>query len=203
MQINNEITCFKSYNDKEKELVINVFKELYNHSNNMNINTNKIINLMQEQIQIIIEYKNTVNMIPPFIPRSRAKDIKCSTQRELMKIVRGSNLNDTAKRFKYILDKLKHNKTNKIIIQNTSKLLSKKKKDIVESMNELRGIVIISAIIMVLDKITIIYSSPLDNRMLSKYQHVGRTQYSTNTTKMKLTYSAKTKVYTYCCLLDL
>ena len=39
--------------------------------------------------------------------------------------------------------------------------------------------------------------------MLSKYQHGGRTQYSTNTAKMNLIYSAKTKGYTYCLLLDL
>ena len=203
MQINNGITWWKAENDKEKELVINGFKELYNNSNNIIIDTNKIITLMQEQMQIIIDDRNTVNMIPPFIPRSRAKDIKGFTQRELMKIVRGSNLNETAKRFKYILDKLKHNKTNKIIIHNISKLLLKKKKDIVESMNDLRGIAIMPAIIMVLDKITILYSSPLGNRMLSKYQHGGRTQYSTNTAKMNLIYSAKTKGYTYCLLLDL
>ena len=158
---------------------------------------------MQELMQIIIDDTNTVNMIPLFIPRSRAKDKKGFTQRELMKIVRGSNLNETAKRFKYILDKLKHNKTNKIIIHNISKLLLKKKKDIIESMNDLRGIAIMPAIIMVLDKITILYSSPMGNRMLSKYQHGGRTQYSTNTAKMNLIYSAKTKGYTYCLLLDL
>lgn len=158
---------------------------------------------MQELMQIIIDDTNTVNMIPLFIPRSRAKDKKGFTQRELMKIVRGSNLNETAKRFKYILDKLKHNKTNKIIFHNISKLLLKKKKDIIESMNDLRGIAIMPAIIMVLDKITILYSSPMGNRMLSKYQHGGRTQYSTNTAKMNLIYSAKTKGYTYCLLLDL
>ena len=148
---------------------------------------------MQKQMQIIIEDKNTINMISPFIPRSRAKDIKGFTQRELMKIIRGSNLNDTAKRFNYILDKLKHNKTNNIIIHNFSKLLLKKKKDTVESINDLRGIAIMPAIIMLLDKITILYSSPLGNRMLSKYQHGGRTQYSTNTAKMNLIYSAKKK----------
>ena len=43
----------------------------------------------------------------------------------------------------------------------------------------------------------------MGNRMLSKYQHGGRTQYSTNTAKMNLIYSAKTKGYTYCLLLDL
>ena len=112
---------------------------------------------MHEQMQIIIEDINTINMIPPFIPRSRAKDTKGFTQRELMKIVRGANLKDNAKRFKYILDNLKNNKTSKILIHNLSKLLLKKKKDNVESINDLRGIAIMPAVIMVLDKITFFY----------------------------------------------
>ena len=53
MQINNGITWWKAENDNEKELVINGFKELYRHSNNFSVDTNKIITLMQEQMQII------------------------------------------------------------------------------------------------------------------------------------------------------
>ena len=128
LQINNRITWWKAGNGKEKELVINRFKELYNNSNFINIDTNKIITLIQKLMQIIIEDSNTINMIPPFIQRSRAKDIKGFTKRELMKIIRGSNLNETAKRFKYILDKMKYNKTNKIIIHNISKLQKKRKR---------------------------------------------------------------------------
>ena len=48
MQIDNGITWWKAENDNEKELVINGFKELYRHSNNFNVDTNKIITLMQE-----------------------------------------------------------------------------------------------------------------------------------------------------------
>ena len=51
-------------------------------------------------------------------------------------------------------------------------------------MNDLRGIVIIPAIIMLHGNITILYSSPMGNNMLIKYKHGGRTQYSTNTVKM-------------------
>ena len=74
MQFNNGITWWKIGNDKEKELVVNGFKELYNHSNSINIDTNKIITLMQEQKQIIIEDSSTINIISPFIPRSRASN---------------------------------------------------------------------------------------------------------------------------------
>jgi len=145
MQFNNGITWWKIENDKEKELVINGFKELYNHSNSINIDTNKIITLMQEQKQIIIEDTSTINMISPFIPRSRA---------------------------------------NQIIIHNFFQTSIKKEKDIREPMNDLRGIVIIPAIIMFHGNITILYLSSMGNNMLSKYQHGGRTQYSTNTVKM-------------------
>ena len=125
---------------------------------------------MQEQLQIIIEYINTINMINLFIPRSSAKDIKGFTQRELMKKVRGTNLNVAAKMFKYILDNLKHNKTNKIIVHNFSKFILKKNNDILDSINDLRGIAIMPAVIMVLDQKTILYSSQMGNRKLSKYQ---------------------------------
>ena len=74
MQINNGIIWWKAENDKEKELVINGFKELYIHSNNIIIETNKIITLIQEQMQIIIDDTNTVNMIPPFIPISKNRN---------------------------------------------------------------------------------------------------------------------------------
>ena len=55
MQNNNGTTWRKSENDNEKELVIKGFKEIYNNSNNIIIDTNKIITLMQEQMQIIID----------------------------------------------------------------------------------------------------------------------------------------------------
>ena len=48
-------------------------------------------------MQIIIEDINTINMIPPFIPRSREKDIKGFTQRELMKIVRNKSKRNSKK----------------------------------------------------------------------------------------------------------
>ena len=76
MQINNGITWWKAEKEKEKELVINGFKKLYNHSNYINSDINKIISLMYEQMQIIIEDKNTANMMPLFILKSREKDIK-------------------------------------------------------------------------------------------------------------------------------
>ena len=59
------------------------------------------------------------------------------------------------------------------------------------------------AIIMTLDKITIVYASPKADIFLSKYQHGGRSKHSTNTAKLNLIYSTNAKGYKYCLLLDL
>ena len=59
------------------------------------------------------------------------------------------------------------------------------------------------ALIMTLDKITILYASPKADTFLSKYQHGGRSNYSTNTAKLNLIYAAKTKGFKYSLLLDL
>ena len=120
-----------------------------------------------------------------------------------MEIVKGENLKSTAKRMKYIIENLIQNQTKGILIHNKSKQLLKKKKDIITNSNDLRGISIMPALIMTLDKITILYASPKADTFLSKYQHGGRSNYSTNTAKLNLIYAAKTKGFKYSLLLDL
>ena len=59
------------------------------------------------------------------------------------------------------------------------------------------------AIIMAVDKITIQYSSPKGNLLLSQYQHGARSKLSTNTAKLNLIYITQQQGFKYCALLDL
>ena len=203
MQFNQTTKWWKPENQKEKEIVIKGFKELYKHDENKTFNINETIDLMIKQLDIIIKDQTSEQIEAPTIPKSRARDINGFNQRELMEIVKGENLNSTAKRMKYIIENLIQNQTKGILIHNKSKQLLKKKKDIITNSNDLRGISIMPALIMTLDKITILYASPKADTFLSKYQHGGRSNYSTNTAKLNLIYAAKTKGFKYSLLLDL
>lgn len=74
MQLNTGITWWKAENNNEKELVINGFKVLYRHENRISTNPNGILKLMQELMELLINDINTINLQPPCIPKSRAKD---------------------------------------------------------------------------------------------------------------------------------
>ena len=187
----------------EKELVINNFKSLYQHSNNKIFNPNKILNLLINQLDIIINDDNAKNLPPPMKPKSRAKDKYGFSQQEIINIVKSENLYLTAVKMKYILEQIKNLPTNNIIIHNISKQLLRKKKDIIESANDLRGIAIMPAIIMAVDKITIQYSSPKGNTLLSQYQHGASTKLSTNTAKLNYIYITQKQGFNFCALLDL
>ena len=203
MQFNQSTKWWKPDNQKEREIVIKGFKQLYKHEEQKTFNINDTIDIMIKQLNIIINDQQSNQLGPPITPKSRARDANGFSQREIMEIIKGDNLNNTAQRMKYIIEKISKNETKGILIHNKSKQLLKKKKDIISSSNDLRGISIMPAIIMTLDKITIAYASPKADIYLSKYQHGGRSKYSTNTAKLNLIYSTNTKGYKYCLLLDL
>ena len=203
MQINQTTKWWKPETNQEKELVIQGFKDLYKHTNNKTYNTNETINILTKQLDILINDEETKHMKSPSLPKSTARDYNGLNQRELMEIVKGDNLNSTAERMKYLLQKIDQIDTKEIIIHNKSKQLLKKKKDVITSSNDLRGISIMPAIIMTIDKITIPYTNKIANNLLNNNQHGGRTQYSTNTAKLNLIYMAHTKGYNYSLLLDL
>ena len=56
---------------------------------------------------------------------------------------------------------------------------------------------------MAVDKITIQYSSPKVNLLLSQYQHGARSKLSTNTAKLNLIYITQQQGFKYCAILDL
>ena len=127
MQFNQTTKWWKPENQKEKEIVIKGFKELYKHDENKTFNINETIDLMIKQLDIIIKDQTSEQIETPTIPKSRARDINGFNQRELMEIVKGENLNSTAKRMKYIIENLIQNQTKGILIHNKSKQLLKKK----------------------------------------------------------------------------
>ena len=109
---------------------------------------------------MIIEDQNSKNIKPPAKPKSSARDKYGFSQQEFINIVKGEDLQQTATRMKYILEQINNLPTKNIIVHNISKQLVKKKKNIIESANDLRGIAIMPAIIMAVFKMTIQYSSP-------------------------------------------
>ena len=104
---------------------------------------------------------------------------------------------------KYILEQINNLPTKNIIVHNISKQLLKKKKNIIESANDLRGIAIMPAVIMAVFKITIQYSSPKGNLILRLYKHGARSKLLTNTAKLNLIYITQQQGFKYCALLDL
>ena len=203
MQLNYQQTWWKAESNEEKELVINNFKDLYKHSNNKHSNAEQIIGLLIKQLDIIINDQNSKNIPPPAKPKSRARDKYGFSQQEFINIVKSDDLQQTAIKMKYILEQINSLQSKNIIVHNISKQLLKKKKDTIESANDLRGIAIMPAIIMAVDKITIQYSSPKGNLLLSQYQHGARSKLSTNTAKLNLIYITQQQGFKYCALLDL
>ena len=98
---------------------------------------------------------------------------------------------------KYILEQINNLPTKNIIVHNISKQLLKKKKNIIESANDLRGIAIMPAVIMAVFKITIQYSSPKGNLILRLYKHGARSKLLTNTAKLNLIYITQQQGFKY------
>ena len=203
MQIKHYQNWWRAENSNEKEIVINGFKELYLHSNEKKSGREDITKLLMNQLDIIINDNHTNKLPPPPTPKSRARDINGFSQQEIIKVVSSTNLQDTAIKMKYLLNQLRNIQSKNIIVHTISKQLLKKKKEIIETSNDLRGISIMPAIILAVDKITIQYAREKGNQILSKYQHGARSKYSTNTAKINLIYLAQQKGFTYSALLDL
>ena len=151
---------------------------------------------------MIIEDQNSKNIKPPAKPKSSARDKYGFSQKEFIDIVKGEDLQQTATRMKYILEQINNLPTKNIIVHNISKQLLKKKKNIIESANDLRGIAIMPAIIMAVFKITIQYSSPKGNLLLRHYQHGARSKLSTNTAKLNLIYITQQQGFNFAVCVD-
>ena len=153
-------------------------------------------------IDIIINTPYTEQMPPSAIPQSRARDLNGFSQREIMKIIKRDNLRVTAICFKTLLHHSYNSENSSLLFHNTSKFFFKKKSDIVEDYTDLRGLVILPAVIKVLDKLL----SPIISKLMKNIiasQHGGRQQRGINTAKMELLYGAKIKGYNKVLLIDI
>ena len=95
------------------------------------------------------------NLPPPDTPKSTAKDKYGFNQKDIMEIIKSQTLKQTILKFQWIIKAATDNNTGALLLHTTSKLLLKKKKDNINSFGDLRGISIMPAILMVLDKLSI------------------------------------------------
>ena len=106
--------------------------------------------------QIIEEadkYNDILSAQPaPFTPKSYAKDFYSFSQGEIMSLISKDNGYTSLLNYKFLVSKLYPLQNEELIFHTISKVILKKKKDLVKSYNDLRGIAIMPALIMVLEK---------------------------------------------------
>ena len=121
MQLNNKNIWWKPESETEKEMVIKGFIELYQSNHNIieqdNIN---LINLILQSLEVIIQDKNSINIPPPAIPKSEAKDINGFGQKEIMKIIVGNNLKETSQKLKNLIHNTSNSENKSLLFNNTS-----------------------------------------------------------------------------------
>lgn len=144
----------------------------------------KLANNLITILNKIIEDPTSKNIEPPVIPKSRARDMNGFSQRELIQLIRGNNLNETAIRAKYVIEKAISNPTGNLLIHSTSKILLKQKKEIIESSKDLRPISIMPTIIMACDKIANCYLKSYIEKLTFRKQH--RARRGTSTAKLNI-----------------
>ena len=83
--------------------------------------------LINEIINIIINDEKTKQMEPPKISKSTAKDYHGFNQRELMKIIKGNNLNESALKLLKILSNLYNSENKELLLHRTTKIFFFKK----------------------------------------------------------------------------
>ena len=119
-----------------------------------------------------------------------------------MEIIKNKTLNEIILKYQWIIKAAADNKSGAFLVHRTSKLLLKKKKENIQSFCDLRGISIIPAILMILDKISINIIKKQVNQFLNKMQYVGRKGYSTNSAKLEILFQSIKNKFTYSLCLD-
>ena len=92
MQIHSKVKWWKSENKKEKDKILEEFKNLYNHTQIKTINTNILAKNLIQLLYIILKDPNSKTMSPPPIPKSRARDSNGFNQREIAQLIKADNL---------------------------------------------------------------------------------------------------------------
>ena len=128
-------------------------------------------------LNLIIESPLSNNMSAPDIPYSRARDKNSFSQRDIMKIIKGQNLQN--------------------------KIFFMKKKENIENFRDLRMLSIMPLIIMVLDKIAITIIKEKCKNKLTKNQYDARENHNVSTAKIELLLQAKAEGLNKALLFDL
>ena len=101
MRLKTKIAWWKSHSMEERQTITSEFKELYKHKNIQQENPISLANSLIIILDNIMVDNNSMVTPPPQIPKSRARDINGFSQREILQLIRGKNLNDTALRAKF------------------------------------------------------------------------------------------------------
>ena len=92
---------------------------------------------MAQLLDMIIDNSLSEQLTPPNIPHSKATDLNRWSQREIMKIIKGHYLKETALNFKIIIKQVFEEDQGELFLHRTSKFFFKMKKDTIESFKKL------------------------------------------------------------------
>ena len=203
MQIGTKDIWFKPETESQKEKIIDGFKELYQHNRIINCTKEDLSNIFLQQLELITKFPDSKGIKCLKKPKSHARDIYGTNQRELWEHIYSENLATAAYKLAVLIGKITESTTGEIILHRTSKIILKKKKDFVESWKDVRPITIMPAVFMVVDKITNAYLKNKLQPLIYNHQHGARSGMSTATAKMNLLYTLKKENFKYSLLLDL
>ena len=203
MQLRPKAVYWNPESETEKQNIINGFSELYETSqttDNINTRIRSILSNIWEHIKPF--QQSITTMQTPFLPKSIAKDYNGFSQRTLMEIIRGENLAQSLNNLTRLLATALNNNDN-ILLHTTSKLLLKKKKEQIQSYKDLRGIAIMPAWIMVLDKLLFQIITPNMTNILYPNQFGLPYNGDVNTAKVNIIYNATTCAMNKIVLIDI
>ena len=139
-------------NTEQKSKVIEGFKDLYKANAQETIHKTQLVNTFIKIKQIINQYEQQLkNATAPQIPYSNAKDKYGFSQKILMKNIKSQNHYLTMENYFLIIKQTLQSQTSSMFFH--SKVILKKKKDSIQTYAELRGISIMLAWQMILDKL--------------------------------------------------
>ena len=190
MHYKSKIIWWKPENIDSFQNILNGAKELYQDKGPTVITKFQLAGIIVRIIDAMLNDNDINNIKTPEIPKSTAKDKYGFNQRDIMNLIRSETMQETISKYRWIIQSATNNKTGALLLHRTSKLLLKKKKENITSYNDLRGISIMPAILMVLDKLTISFTKNTTNQFLNKNLHGGHKGYNTNSAKLGILYQS-------------
>ena len=170
---------------------INPPKGLYKHEKIKICNTKELVEIFLAQLKLLTEIPETKEIECPHKPKSTARDINGFNQRELFEHIKSKNIYTAALKLANIIQNASMSEEGKLLIHRTSKIILKKKKDFVNSWKDVRGISIMPAIYMIIDKLSNKYLKEKLHPLIYTQQHGARKGMSTATAKMNIIYPLK------------